>query len=115
MLPRVVTLTVAGAFAALAHAAGDALGCPSVRDTPADAREARECRGDALFTRPESPVPAGKRTVRGLYVTAVDAYDMVREAASAMLFIDVRTRGELQFIGMRRTAKLDRSKMYALD
>jgi rhodanese-related sulfurtransferase len=45
-------------------------------------------------------VPPAKRTARGLYLTARDAYDMVSEAPDKVLFIDVRTRGELQFIGM---------------
>jgi rhodanese-related sulfurtransferase len=100
MLARLVMFALAGALAALAHAAGEALTCPSVPDSSADARVARESVVDAPFTRPEASVPANKRTVRGLYVTAIDAYDMVREDPGATLFIDVRTRGELQFVGM---------------
>ena len=45
-------------------------------------------------------MPANKRTTCGLYLTAVDAYEMVNEDPAKVLFIDVRTRGELQFIGM---------------
>ena len=45
-------------------------------------------------------MPEGKRTACGLYLTALDAYQMVSEDPAKVLFIDVRTRGELQFIGM---------------
>jgi rhodanese-related sulfurtransferase len=100
MFARAVVFALAGALAALSHAAGDALTCPSVPESPSDARAARESGMDAPFTRPESGVPANKRTVRGLYLTAADAYEMVREDPAGTLFIDVRTRGELQFIGM---------------
>lgn len=80
-----------------AQSAGEALSCP-VEDVAVTA-VARDTSGD-LFTRPESSVPAAKRTTRGLYLTAQDAYDMISEAPDKILFIDVRTRGELQFIGM---------------
>lgn len=90
MLPFVATIP-------LAYGAGEALVCP-VENT-ATAAIARDTSGE-LFTRPESSVPAAKRTVRGLYLTARDAYEMVSEAPEKVLFIDVRTRGELQFIGM---------------
>ena len=45
-------------------------------------------------------MPVAKRTTQGLYLTAQDAFEMVSEAPDKVLFIDVRTRGELQFIGM---------------
>ncbi len=45
-------------------------------------------------------VPATKRTARGLYVAATDAYEMVSGNPMSILFIDVRTRGEVQFIVM---------------
>jgi len=81
----------------VAEAAGEAVGCPA--DPAAVAAAARDAPDD-LFTRPESGVPAAKRTACGLYATAQDAYDMVMEAPDKVLFIDVRTRAELQFIGM---------------
>ncbi len=80
-----------------AYAAGEAAGC--VADDAAVTSSAREIADD-LFTRPESSVPAAKRTTRGLYATAKDAYEMVSATPDKVLFIDVRTRGELQFIGM---------------
>jgi len=80
-----------------AQAAGEAALC--VADNAAITSAARSAAGE-LFTRPESSVPAAKRTTRGLYVTARDAYEMVSVTPDKVLFIDVRTRGELQFIGM---------------
>lgn len=83
-----------------ASAAGDAFACPAAGPDAAAVAPARESSSDAPFTRPEATVPDAKRTARGLYVTAVDAYQMVTEDPAGTLFIDVRTRGELQFIGM---------------
>jgi rhodanese-related sulfurtransferase len=83
-----------------ALAAGDASECTAESAGAAGAGAARESSADAPFTRPESTVPANKRTSRGLYVTARDAFDLVSEDPGRVLFIDVRTRGELQFIGM---------------
>ena len=81
----------------IADAAGEAATC--VVDSEAVAAAAGNISAD-VFTRPESGVPVAKRTTCGLYVTAQDAHDMVREAPDKVLFIDVRTRAELQFIGM---------------
>jgi rhodanese-related sulfurtransferase len=81
----------------VAHAAGEAAGCPADSEAVAAAAAAVT---DGAFTRPESGVPAARRTSCGLYATAQDAYDMVKEAPDKVLFIDVRTPAELQFIGM---------------
>jgi len=89
---------VAFASASLAQASDDASTCPAGGGDLAAAP--RETSPESPFTRPEATVPANKRTTRGLYVTATDAYEMVGEDAAKVLFIDVRTRGELQFIGM---------------
>ena len=45
-------------------------------------------------------VPANKRTKANLYLDAKDAGPLVAEHAKEVLFLDVRTRGELMFIGM---------------
>ena len=83
-----------------ARAADEALACPAADAGAAPGNIAREVQPSALlFTRPESTVPAAKRTLRGLYVSARDAYEMVQEDPAKVLFIDVRTRAELQFIG----------------
>jgi len=90
-----ISMTVA--TLSVAHAAGEAAGCPADSEAVAAAAAAIP---DGMFTRPEAGVPAVKRTTCGLYVTAQDAHDMVKEAPDKVLFIDVRTPAELQFIGM---------------
>ena len=101
MLRRLILAALlAAAASSPVFAAGDASVCTAEGPDATAAAAAREAPADALFTRPESTVPANKRTVRGLYLTATDAYEMLGEDAARVLFIDVRTRGELQFIGM---------------
>ena len=95
-----LAVSLAAAIASSAFAAGEALTCPSESTNADTAVSARVAAPDAPFTRPEASVPANKRTVRGLYLTAQDAFDMFSEDPAAALFIDVRTRGEVQFIGM---------------
>ena len=60
--------------------------------------------GDAGAGDPTQPmagvVPAGKRTKAGLYLSAVDAGPMIERFKEKVLFVDVRTRGELMFAGM---------------
>lgn len=41
-----------------------------------------------------------KETTLGLYVTATEAYDMLKGHTAETLFIDVRTRAEVAFLGM---------------
>ncbi|HTN50695.1 MAG TPA: rhodanese-like domain-containing protein [Burkholderiaceae bacterium] len=94
---RGLVFAVLASVLSVVQAEGDVLSCPSTR--PVENTAAREPSGD-LYTRPESTVPPAKRTKRGLYVTAKDAHDMVALDPARVLFIDVRTRGELQFIGM---------------
>jgi rhodanese-related sulfurtransferase len=95
---RILLATVLLAAAApVVQAAGEPVTCPV--DSEAVAAVAGRISAD-VFTRPESGVPVAKRTTCGLYATAQDAYDMVSEAPDKVLFIDVRTRAELQFIGM---------------
>jgi rhodanese-related sulfurtransferase len=100
VIVRVVLLGLLAAAVTLAHAAGDVLNCPAPTNDVAAAADTRATSSDGPFTRAEASVPAEKRTVRGLYLTATDAYQMVSEDPANVLFIDVRTRGELQFIGM---------------
>lgn len=49
-------------------------------------------------------VPEVKRTTLGLYLTAEEAYEMVRIRPEAILFVDIRSVGEVQFLGMPRLA-----------
>ena len=41
-----------------------------------------------------------KQTPQGLYLTAVEAYDFVQKNIKDVLFLDVRTRAEVDFLGM---------------
>jgi len=45
-------------------------------------------------------LPSKKQTPQGLYVTANEAHDKIKELGSRRLFIDVRTRPEVAFLGM---------------
>lgn len=47
----------------------------------------------------DNEVPEKQKTVYGLYLTPFEAYNMKTQQADAVLFIDVRTRAELKFIG----------------
>ena len=49
-------------------------------------------------------VPTNKRTKANLYVNAKDAGPMIADHAKEILFIDIRTRSELMFIGMPAAA-----------
>jgi len=48
-----------------------------------------------------APVPAKKQrqTPQGIYLTAVEAHDLVKKDPSKVLFIDVRTPYELEYVG----------------
>lgn len=45
-------------------------------------------------------VPEIKRTPQNLYLTAQEAYDMVQKAPADVLFVDIRTQAEVEFLGM---------------
>ncbi len=100
MLRRVVVIAIVAFVVPRAVAAGEALSCPAGPGDASGGSPVAETRLPTPFSRPEATVPPAKRTARGLYLTAVDAFDMVSEDPGSVLFLDVRTRGELQFIGM---------------
>jgi rhodanese-related sulfurtransferase len=52
----------------------------------------------------EKQVPKGKVTKAGLYVTAKNAYDALKQQGNKILFLDVRTRGEVVYVGMPTVA-----------
>lgn len=52
----------------------------------------------------EKNVPQQKKTKAGLYLTAKDAYEILKKEADKTLFIDVRTRGEIAYVGMPTVA-----------
>jgi len=48
-----------------------------------------------------APVPAKKKhqTPQGMYLTSVEAHDLIKKDPSKVLFIDVRTPYELEYVG----------------
>jgi rhodanese-related sulfurtransferase len=62
-------------------------------------------------TAQQVEVTKEKATKLGKYLTARQAYDLVRADRSKVLFIDTRTRGELAFVGM--TLEVDAQIPYA--
>ncbi|MCE2859976.1 MAG: sulfurtransferase [Oxalobacteraceae bacterium] len=49
-------------------------------------------------------VPVQKQTKAGLYVDAREAYELKRELGEKALFVDVRTRAEISYLGMPSVA-----------
>lgn len=47
-----------------------------------------------------SNVPTKKHTQAGLYLSSKGAYEVLKTEASKILFLDVRTRGEIAYTGM---------------
>ena len=45
-----------------------------------------------------------KQTDLGLYLTAKEAYDAIQKEGDKLLFVDVRTRAEVNFLGMAKVA-----------
>jgi rhodanese-related sulfurtransferase len=45
-------------------------------------------------------LPKGKQTELGLYVTAIEAFELLKKAGEKSLFIDVRTQAEIAFVGI---------------
>ena len=56
-----------------------------------------------------------KQTTLGLYVTASEAYNMLKDHTAETLFIDVRTRAEVAFLGMPTIADANIPYMLAGD
>jgi len=47
-----------------------------------------------------SKLPKKKQTTQGLYLSPTEAYDMLQAEHDQLLFVDVRTRAEVNFLGM---------------
>jgi len=45
-------------------------------------------------------VPKNKQTQAGLYLDSKDAHEILKKEANKILFLDVRTRGEVAYTGM---------------
>lgn len=56
-----------------------------------------------------------KQTPQGLYLTAVEAYDFVQKNNKDTVFIDVRTRAEVGFLGMPTVADANIPYMLTAD
>lgn len=73
--------------------------------------------GEAIAADPRAAVagaiPPAKRTRAALYVSAYDAGPLIAGHAQEILFVDVRTRGELMFAGM--PTAVDAHVPYMLD
>ena len=54
----------------------------------------------SAFAVDSADLPKKKRTKLELYMTPVDAYEFVTKNADQSLFLDVRTRTEVNFLGM---------------
>lgn len=100
---RRLLAAIAIALALPAGADTGAAGCPATGDTIAS--DPRAVVAGAI--------PPGKRTKAGLYVSAYDAGPMIAEHAKEIVFVDVRTRGELMFAGM--PTAVDAHVPYMLD
>lgn len=61
---------------------------------------AADLRVIAEWLSGDGKVPEKKSTPQGLYVTSVQAYERLQELGDGALFIDVRTRPEVAFLGM---------------
>ena len=54
----------------------------------------------SAFAVKSADLPKKKRTSLELYMTPVDAYEFLKEKGDKTLFLDVRTRTEVNFLGM---------------
>ena len=55
---------------------------------------------DSTQTKQQGAVPAKKTTPQQLYLTSQQVHDMIASAPEEVLFIDIRTRSEVTFVGM---------------
>lgn len=58
-------------------------------------------------------VPDKKKTPLDLYLDARDAYEMVQKSPQKVLFVDVRTQSEVEFVGM--ASNVDANIPYVLE
>ncbi len=55
--------------------------------------------GTTLSMAAPAPTKAKKQTPQGIYLTAVEAYELMKKEGDKTLFIDVRTPYEYQYVG----------------
>jgi len=58
----------------------------------------------SAFAVDKKDIPEYKQTSAELYVTSSEAYDEIQSAGNRILFLDVRTRSEIAFVGMPTAA-----------
>lgn len=56
------------------------------------------------FAAGSNSLPKKKQTTLGLYLSSNEAYDLIEAEGDNMLFVDVRTRAEVNFLGMPTVA-----------
>lgn len=108
MKPAMATLTLLMSLvAASAHAGYPAQNIASMCAAKADGHEhwvalcdAGASSARAAFGMLAERVPPAKRTELGLYLSAADAAQMAKEYPAEVLFLDIRTREEVAFLGM---------------
>ena len=54
----------------------------------------------SAFAVDADKLPKKKVTTQGLYLTSKEAYELLQKEADKTLFVDVRTRAEVSFLGM---------------
>jgi rhodanese-related sulfurtransferase len=59
-----------------------------------------------------SQLPEMKQTPQALYVTAVQAYEIKTQDPDNVFLVDVRTQGEIEFLGMAETADVNIPYMF---
>lgn len=60
--------------------------------------------GSTAYAADFSKLKDKKKTTLGLYMTAKEAYEMVKNNHDKTLFVDIRTRSEVNFLGMPTVA-----------
>ena len=58
----------------------------------------------SAFAVDAEKLPKKKHTTQGLYLTSNEAYEMLQKESDKTLFVDVRTRAEVNFLGMPTVA-----------
>jgi rhodanese-related sulfurtransferase len=58
----------------------------------------------SVFAVDKKDIPEYKQTGAGLYITSNEAFDEIQSEGNKILFLDVRTRSEIAFVGMPTAA-----------
>ena len=58
----------------------------------------------SAFAVDKKDIPEYKQTSAGLYITSSEAFNKIQSAGNEILFLDIRTRSEIAFVGMPTAA-----------